>query len=143
MNNSLNLNILRRKSRNHFYQIISTFLRNQIFLANQNARNRYYSPHENPPAITSYTINPIINAPFFLTPPSNKRPPKNQKYFINASLFLTPPSNKRPLQPASILTGNNRHDASLRLRNLGFLRIGVKCLRDKKTKQIVSDHFIF
>ena len=61
MNNSLNLNILRRKSGNHFYQIISTFLRNQIFLANRNSRNRfaanrrYYSPHENPPAIMSYT----------------------------------------------------------------------------------------
>ena len=33
------------------------------------------------------TVNPLINAPFFLTPPSNKRPPKNQNYFINASLF--------------------------------------------------------
>ena len=37
--------------------------------------------------ISAVTVNPLINAPFFLTPPSIKRLPKNQNYFINASLF--------------------------------------------------------
>ena len=72
-------------------------------------------------------------------PPSNKRPPFRGRLLETYQKY----SNKRPLQPASILAGNNRHDTSLRLKNLGFLRIGVKCLRDKKTKQIVSDHLFF
>ena len=65
-----------------------------------------------------YTVNPLINAPFFLTPPSNKRPPPP----LRGRLLETYQkySNKCPLQPASVLPGNNRHDTSLRLKNLLF-----------------------
>ena len=54
-------------------------------------------------------------------------------------------SNKHPLQPASILAGNNRHFLTLfAVEKPGFfIRIGVKCLLDKKTKYIVSDHIFF